>query len=43
MNTNPKLDEPSNAALLAGLDDLSLNNTLYKFNKSENDNTAAEN
>ena len=36
-NTHPALDEPSNAALLAGLDDLSVNNAIYQVNRSDND------
>ena len=42
-NTNLILDEPSNAALLSGLDDLSVNNDIYRLKESDNDNTEERN
>ena len=42
-NTNSILDEPSNTALLSALDDLSVNNDIYRLKESDNDNTERKN
>jgi hypothetical protein len=42
-NTNSILDEPSNTALLSALDDLSVNNDIYRLKESNYDNTEGKN
>ena len=39
INKNPTIDEPSNSALLAGLQDLSVNNATFGSNKTDNEST----
>lgn len=39
INKNQPIDEPSNAVLLAGLQDLSVNNATFVSNKTDNEST----
>ena len=39
INKNPTIDEPSNSALLAGLQDLSVNNATFDSNKTDNESS----